>query len=51
MSQKYVSYRDPFMNLSKHFEVGIYGLIGASNCMASLGTKRNPASISELLVL
>ena len=39
------------LDLCKHLEVGIHDLIGVSNCMASLGTKRNYASNSGLLVL
>ena len=39
------------MDLSKHLEVGIYGLIDVSNYMTPLGMKRNLASISGLLVL
>ena len=39
------------MNSSKHLEVDTHGLIGVSNRMTSLGTKKNRASISGLLVL
>ena len=51
MGQKYASCIGPFMDSSKYLEVGTYGLIGASNRMASLGMKKNRASISGLLVL
>ena len=39
------------MDSSKHLEVETYGLIDVSNRMALLGTERNRASISGLMVL
>ena len=51
MSQKYVGFISPFMDLSKHLRVGTNVLINVSKLMASLRTKRNPAYINGLMVL